>query len=125
MGNPLRMISSLTGGAPWCYSPQVFSISDYYTFGSLMPKRNASSNAYRYGFNGMEKDDEVKGGGNSYTTLFRQYDPRLGRWLSVDPESSLLPWQSPYVGMDNQPVIVVDPDGDIGNVIAGVALGLV
>ncbi len=26
---------------------------------------------YRYGFNGMEKDDEVGGSGNSYTTLFR------------------------------------------------------
>jgi len=33
---------------------------------------------YRYAFNGMEKDDEVKGSGNSYTTEFRQYDSRLG-----------------------------------------------
>src|SRR5690554_7020950 len=40
--------------------------------------------AYRYGFNGMEKDDQIKGKENSYTTEIRQYDPRLGRWLSID-----------------------------------------
>jgi hypothetical protein len=33
---------------------------DYYPFGSLMPGRSASSESYSYGFNGMEKDDEVK-----------------------------------------------------------------
>jgi len=44
---------------------------------------------YRYGFNGMEKDDEVKGKGNSYTTHFRMLDPRLGRWLSTDPITPL------------------------------------
>ena len=26
---------------------------------------------HRFGFNGMEKDNEVKGVGNSYTTLYR------------------------------------------------------
>jgi|GEM_PF-2772454 len=44
-------------------------------------------NKYRFGFNGMEKDDEVNGSnGTSYTTPFRQLDPRLGgRWWSRDP----------------------------------------
>ena len=67
---------------------------------------------YRYGFNGMEKDDEVKGRGNDYTTAFRKYDARLGRWLSVDPKWSLFPGQSPYAGMDNNPVVNNDPEGD-------------
>ena len=60
----------------------------------------------------MEKDDEVKGVGNSYTTLFRAYDPRLGRWLSLDPKSVETPWQSPYAGMDNNPIRFNDPLGD-------------
>ena len=51
-----------------------------------MPGRTFNSTSYRYGFDGMEKDDEIKGGGNSYTTLHRQYDSRLGRWFSTDPE---------------------------------------
>ena len=66
---------------------------------------------YRYGFNGMEKDYEAKGKGNSYTTEFRQYDSRLGRWLSIDPLFSNFPWQSPYVGFDNNPILLVDPKG--------------
>jgi len=51
---------------------------DYYSFGMLMPERFGGGD-YRYSFNEMEKDDEVKGKGNSYTTTFRQYDARLGR----------------------------------------------
>ncbi len=40
-------------------------INDYYPFGSPMPERSFSSPSYRYGFQGQEKDDEVKGEGNS------------------------------------------------------------
>src|SRR5690554_2533432 len=63
------------------------------------------------GFNGMEKDDQIKGKGNSYTTEFRQYDPRLGRWLSIDPLFKNFPWQSPYVAFDNNPIYYKDPKG--------------
>lgn len=69
------------------------------------------SEDYRYGFNGMEKDDEVKDEGNSYTTEFRQYDPRIGKWLSIDPLFSIFPWQSPYVAFDNNPILLRDPRG--------------
>ncbi len=65
---------------------------------------------YRYGFNGMERDDEVKGSGNHYTTLFRQYDPRLGRWFSIDPV--VHPFSSPYVAFSNRPITNTDPFGD-------------
>lgn len=58
----------------------------------------------------MEKDDELKGDGNSYTTLNRSYDPRLGRWLSLDPAARSN--MSMYVGFANNPIIKVDPRGD-------------
>ncbi|KEZ94304.1 hypothetical protein IL45_02315 [Nonlabens ulvanivorans] len=78
----------------------------------LLNNRHGSvdSDSYRYGFNGMEKDDEVKGEGNSYTTFFRQYDPRLGRWKSLDPKS--VAWDSPYSFSRNSPLIFNDPKGD-------------
>jgi RHS repeat-associated protein len=66
---------------------------------------------YRYGFNGMERDDELKGRGNSYDFGARMYDPRIGRWLTIDPLMSSFPWQSPYVGFDNNPILLIDPDG--------------
>jgi len=59
----------------------------------------------------MEKDKEMKGEGNSYTTEFRQYDPRLGRWLSLDPLMMMFPDMSPYVAFDNNPVVFTDPYG--------------
>jgi hypothetical protein len=47
-----------------------------------MPNRNGNSESYAYGFNGMLKDDEVNNStGSSYTTYFRQYDPRIARHL--------------------------------------------
>jgi len=65
-----------------------------------------------YAFQGQENDDEIKGDGNSYTTLFRQYDPRLGRWLSIDPLSEKYPEVSPYVSYYNNPLIFQDVKGD-------------
>jgi RHS repeat-associated protein len=59
----------------------------------------------------MELDNEVSGNGNSYTTEFRQYDPRLGRWKSLDPLMAQFPLMSPFVAFDNNPVFYVDPLG--------------
>ena len=64
------------------------SSSDYYPFGMLMPGREFSSTDYRYGFNGKENDNEVKGNGNSLDFGARIYDPRLGRWMSPDPKAT-------------------------------------
>jgi RHS repeat-associated protein len=58
----------------------------------------------------MEKDDEVKDSGNSYSTEFRQYDPRIGKWFSIDPKMSA--WESPYVSMVNNPLLYSDIMGD-------------
>lgn len=52
----------------------------------------------------------MKGKGNSYTTYFRQLDPRLGRWLTIDPKAR--PWESPYVSMANNPILYSDHLGD-------------
>ncbi|MBU3661377.1 MAG: RHS repeat-associated core domain-containing protein [Flavobacteriales bacterium] len=84
--------------------------TDYFPFGMEISSRT-SVGTYRYGYNGMEQDPEAKGEGNSYTTEFRQYDPRLGRWLSLDPLASSFPWQSPYCAFDNNPVLLIDPTG--------------
>lgn len=94
------------------FTADVVSQSDYYPFGMMLPGRNSSEDEYRYGFNGMEMDDEVRDSkGTSYTTEFRQYDPRVGRWLSLDPLASKFPWMSPYLGMDNNPILLIDPTG--------------
>jgi RHS repeat-associated protein len=66
---------------------------------------------YRYGFNGKENDNEVKGEGNQQDYGMRIYDPRLGRFLSVDPLSWEYPWNSTYAFAENDPVDFIDLDG--------------
>jgi RHS repeat-associated protein len=78
-----------------------------------MPNRHSSQSDYRYGYQGSEKDNEVKGNGNSYTTFYRGLDPRLGRWLSIDPEASAQPFLSPYQSMGNNPISRNDPLGNV------------
>jgi RHS repeat-associated protein len=60
----------------------------------------------------MEKDDEVKGSGNSLDFGARIYDSRLGRWLSIDPAFKKYPYLSSYIGFENNPTSIIDPGGD-------------
>lgn len=77
----------------------------------LLPNRHGNSSDYRYGFNGMEGDPELKGEGNSYDFGERMYDPRIGRWNRVDPDFQLYPNQSPYSFSLGNPIKWVDEDG--------------
>jgi hypothetical protein len=65
---------------------------------------------YRYGFNGQEKSDEIKGSGNSYTAEFWEYDPRLGRRWNLDPVIKI--GISDYSVFINNPIKYFDKNGD-------------
>lgn len=73
--------------------------------------RSSNSSSYKYGFNGQEKDDEIKGEGNSYDFGARIYDPRIGRFISVDPDAYKYPWNSPYNYAVNSPIIFIEDEG--------------
>nr|MBP6731818.1 RHS repeat protein [Chitinophagales bacterium] len=89
----------------------VVSASDYYPFGMPMPGRKAGSRNYQYGFQSMECDDAVAGDNNEYNTEFRQYDPRVARWMSVDPKAGNFFALSPYNAMLNNAVNFSDSKG--------------
>lgn len=65
----------------------------------------------RYGCQGQEMDDEVKGEGNSYDFGARMLDPRIGRWITIDPLAKKYPNLTPYNFVGNMPIIAIDPDG--------------
>lgn len=48
-------------------------------------RKFSAGSEYRFGFNGKEKDDDTYGNGNEYDYGDRIYNPRIGRWLSLDP----------------------------------------
>jgi RHS repeat-associated protein len=102
------------------FTADVVSATDYAPFGMQMVGRSfdaAGSTAYRYGFNGKESDDEVKGEGNQQDYGMRIYDPRLGKFLSVDPLVNKYPELTPYQFASNMPIIAVDIDGEEGRIV--------
>jgi RHS repeat-associated protein len=89
---------------------------------SKTPENNSVSESFaevlRFGFNGKLKDDEIAGvTGADLDFGARIYDSRVGRWLSSDPLAMRYPWQSPYAGLNNNPINVIDPSGMGGEVI--------
>jgi RHS repeat-associated protein len=77
----------------------------------LVPNRHNNSGEYRYGFQGQEKDDEVKGEGNSLNYTFRMHDPRVGRFFTRDPMEKSYPWNSPYAFSENRVIDGVELEG--------------
>ena len=96
-------------GAP--HEAEVISAQGYEPFGSLLPGRNYSSDAYRFAFQGQESDKEIAGERNSYAFEYRMHDPRVGRFLSIDPLAFLFPWNSPYAFSENRVLDMVELEG--------------
>jgi RHS repeat-associated protein len=98
LGN-VRAVVSQQAGTPIA----VMAKTDYYPFGMAMPGRHVDGD-YRYAYQGQEKDDET--GMEAFE--LRLWDARIGRWLTVDPYNEFF---SPYLGMANNPISTIDPDG--------------
>ena len=84
LGNVRVVINDLkTRNSPslFDFCATILSVNNYYPFGMLQQGRSVNTSGYRYGFNGMEMDNEVKvsasapnGTGNSYDFGARMYD---------------------------------------------------
>jgi len=85
--------------------------TDYFPYGMQREDRNDNVAGYRYGYNGKENDNDVKGEGNQQDYGFRIYDPRVARFLSVDPLTKNYPWYTPYQFAGNTPIQAIDLDG--------------
>ena len=77
----------------------------------LVPNRHGNSSSYRYGFQGQEKDDELKGEGNSLNFTFRMNDPRIGRFFAPDPLTKSYPWNSTYAFSENDVIRAIELEG--------------
>lgn len=84
-------------------APSLQQYADYYPFGEQLPARNSMSN-YRYAYQGQEKDGET----GMEAFKLRLWDGRIGRWLNPDPKHE---FYSPYLGMGNNPISLIDSDG--------------
>jgi RHS repeat-associated protein len=85
----------------------------------VMPGRKYPTDGglYRYGFNGKENDNEVKGEGNQQDYGMRIYDPRLVKFLSVDPLTKRFSMLTPYQFASNTPIQAIDLDGGEAKIV--------
>ncbi len=91
------------------YLPEVMSYSDYYPFLMKMPGRNDNSAGYRYQGQGQEEDNEFTEGMLAFE--YRVHDPRIGRFLSVDPLRKEYAYNSTYAFSENRPIDGIDFEG--------------
>ena len=87
---------------------QVQSATDYYPFG-MVARAYSSSQQYRYGYQGQEHEDDITGG--DYAFAYRLHDPRIGRFLSIDPVGNDYPWNAPYSFSENRVIDGIDLEG--------------
>jgi RHS repeat-associated protein len=93
------------------YEIGIFSTADYSPFGVELDGRSMRPEGYRYGFQNQEKDDEIKGEGNSVNYKYRMHDPRVGRFFAVDPLASKYPWNSVYAFSENRVLDAIELEG--------------
>ena len=107
LGNVMAVITDEPAATE---TPAVESLADYYPFGMTLLGRSYNAHTSRHGFTGHEKESDLSEG--IYTTEYRLYDARVGRWLSVDPLFEKYVGMSPYNYCMLNPVMLVDPDGE-------------
>jgi RHS repeat-associated protein len=84
---------------------------DDFTLNGYTQEVQVYAEGYRYGFQNQEKDDEVKGAGNSVNYKYRMHDPRVGRFFAVDPLAAKYPWNSSYAFSENKVIHGLELEG--------------
>ncbi len=84
---------------------------NYYLFGLKHKDYNTTINGrhHKYVFGGKEQQNEL--GPNWYDITARNYDPTLGRWMSIDPLAEQMRRHSPYNYAFDNPIFFIDRDG--------------
>lgn len=121
LGNVITVISDIVypissdNSTIEVYEVGINQVSDYSPFGVMLDSRcitrGIASEDYRYGFQSQERDDEIKGSGNSLNYEYRMHDTRLGRFFVVDPLTTKYPQWTPYQFAGNQVINSIELEG--------------
>ncbi|WP_447768546.1 RHS repeat domain-containing protein [Sphingobacterium faecium] len=92
--------------------------ADYYPFGQEVSSGGIDN---RFGYQGLYAEKDKETAWNNFKS--RNYDATVGRWLTTDPMNQ---FYSPYVAMNNNPIVYIDKDGQLAQVavaLIGAAIG--
>ncbi len=96
---------------------EILSNTDHYVMGLTHHGEFIAGLASNYNYKYQGKEQLAFAGYNMYNFGSRMYDPAVGRWFNTDPQNQFM---SPYMAMGNNPVMLVDPDGEYALVIGAV-----
>ncbi|MEP5363811.1 MAG: type II toxin-antitoxin system death-on-curing family toxin, partial [Reichenbachiella sp.] len=82
----------------------ISEMTDYYPFGSVAS--HWEKEPYRFGYQGQFAEEDKETGFTHFEA--REYDAKIGRWLSMDPAKE---FSSPYLSHGNNPIVFIDKDG--------------
>jgi RHS repeat-associated protein len=86
--------------------------NSYYPFGMTLPGNTVSSAPNTHLFNGgSDWQNDFANNPDLYETLNRNYDPELGRFISVDPMAEASESMTTYHFAGNNPISFSDPSG--------------
>lgn len=102
------------------YKGALLDENHYYPYGLVINSGTTNALERKYLYQGKEFRNELSL--NLYDFHARQYDPQIGRFLSLDPEGQ---FHSGYIGMGNNPVMGADPDGRFWHIVIGAVVGAV
>ncbi|WP_106794770.1 DUF6443 domain-containing protein [Aquimarina sp. Aq78] len=90
---------------------EIVEEKNYYPFGLEHKGYNFAVNGreHDYKFQGVEFNEDL--GLNLYEMDFRQYDPAIARFTSIDPLAEERSWLTPYNFVQNNPILRIDPSG--------------
>lgn len=92
------------------YNTQVLEENHYYPYGLTVSASAMGMTQQPLKYQGIELEKNF--GLETYETYYRGLDPQLGRFNSIDPKAEKYYSTSPYVSMDNNPILNIDPRGD-------------
>lgn len=131
LGNVRVTYSDLNADGHIDGNTEIIESFDYYPYGLKMNGSQASkgllqspyANSFRYQYNGIESVNDFDL--DLSMTLYRNLDPTIARWGSIDPKAELLMSWSPYNSMNANPISNIDPNGDspFGAGLIGFAAG--
>ncbi|MEW7289455.1 DUF6443 domain-containing protein [Aquimarina sp. 2304DJ70-9] len=103
-------------------SDEILSNSNYYPMGSILEGEFNASIASNYNYKFQGKELQLDNNIGLYDFGSRMYDSNIGRWFTPDPQNQ---FSSPYLAMGNNPILLVDPNGEEAITIGAIIVAAV